>query len=40
VHSEILSIITAFGRRHRTRSNQAPGSIAGMNSSGCEQLMP
>jgi hypothetical protein len=35
-----LSIIAALGRRHRTRSNQLPGSIAGMNSNGCEQLMP
>ena len=40
VHSEILSVIAALGRRLRTGWNHAPGSIDGVNSSGCEQLMP
>jgi hypothetical protein len=39
VHSEILSINAALGRRQHTRSNHWPDSIAGVNSSGCEQLM-
>ena len=37
---ETLSIIAAFGRRVLTRRNQSPGSKAGSNSNGCEQLIP
>ena len=38
--AEALSILAAFGRSDRIHAVHAPGSSAGSNSTGCEQLIP